>query len=89
MKYAKVSSINRLNTKPLLLRQQEIYMFPSYRQSHYKIYVAPHKQEEEKSRKLAYSDVRAAFQYYLKHYNNGRPIIIASHSQGVLCVECC
>ena len=25
---------------------------------------------------------KAAFQYYLEHYNNGRPFIIASHSQG-------
>lgn len=31
---------------------------------------------------LAYSDVAAAFHYYLKHHNNGRPFIIASHSQG-------
>lgn len=31
---------------------------------------------------LAYQDVASAFQYYLEHYNNGRPIIIASHSQG-------
>lgn len=31
---------------------------------------------------LAYTDVKEAFEYYLKHYNNGRPIIIASHSQG-------
>ncbi len=31
---------------------------------------------------LAYSDVREAFIYYMKHYNNGRPLIIASHSQG-------
>ena len=31
---------------------------------------------------LAYSDVKAAFQYYLAHYNQGRPIIIAGHSQG-------
>ncbi|CAN5215692.1 hypothetical protein BH09BAC5_BH09BAC5_08660 [soil metagenome] len=30
----------------------------------------------------AYSDVKAAFQYYLKNYNHGRPIIIAGHSQG-------
>ncbi len=30
----------------------------------------------------AYNDVRAAFRYYLAHYNNGRPFIIASHSQG-------
>ena len=27
-------------------------------------------------------DLKNAFQYYLDHYNNGRPIIIASHSQG-------
>ena len=31
---------------------------------------------------LAYADVKAAFQYYLAHYNQGRPIIIAGHSQG-------
>lgn len=31
---------------------------------------------------LAYADVKAAFQYYLDNYNEGRPIILASHSQG-------
>ncbi|KAA9338583.1 DUF3089 domain-containing protein [Hymenobacter busanensis] len=31
---------------------------------------------------LAYQDVRSAFQYYLKHYNQKRPIIVAGHSQG-------
>lgn len=31
---------------------------------------------------LAYQDIKMAFTYYLQHYNNGRPIIIASHSQG-------
>jgi hypothetical protein len=31
---------------------------------------------------LAYEDVKAAFEYYLKNYNQGRPFIIASHSQG-------
>jgi hypothetical protein len=31
---------------------------------------------------FAYQDVRAAFLYYMEHYNHGRPIIIASHSQG-------
>jgi hypothetical protein len=33
---------------------------------------------------VAYADVKAAFQYYLDHYNQGRPIVIASHSQGSL-----
>lgn len=31
---------------------------------------------------LAYSDIREAFIYYMNHYNKGRPVIIASHSQG-------
>ena len=29
-----------------------------------------------------YHDAVAAFEYYLKHYNNGRPFILAGHSQG-------
>jgi hypothetical protein len=38
---------------------------------------------------IAENDVLAAFKYYLKHYNNGRPYIIAAHSQGskiALCI---
>ena len=31
---------------------------------------------------LAYADAKAAFQYYLAHYNHGRPFILAGHSQG-------
>ena len=30
----------------------------------------------------AYLDVKNAFQYYLDHHNQGRPIILAGHSQG-------
>ncbi len=33
---------------------------------------------------LAYGDVRAAFEYYLKYENRGRPLIVAAHSQGTL-----
>jgi hypothetical protein len=35
----------------------------------------------------AYSDVKRAFEYYLKNYNHGRPIIIAGHSQGTFHAE--
>lgn len=31
---------------------------------------------------LAYNDVKRAFDYYLAHYNKGRPFILAGHSQG-------
>ncbi len=30
----------------------------------------------------AYGDVEAAFRHYMRHYNNGRPIVIVAHSQG-------
>lgn len=33
---------------------------------------------------LAYQDVLKAWQHYLAHWNNGRPFIIVSHSQGTL-----
>jgi hypothetical protein len=31
---------------------------------------------------LAYGDVERAFDYYIEHYNQGRPFILAAHSQG-------
>ena len=31
---------------------------------------------------IPYEDISAALDYYFEHYNNGRPFIIASHSQG-------
>lgn len=35
---------------------------------------------------LAYGDVRKAFDYYMEHYNNGRPFILAGFSQGAMAV---
>ncbi|MGZ3883811.1 MAG: DUF3089 domain-containing protein [Bacteroidia bacterium] len=54
---------------------------PRYREVEFLEYLAP-KPEKKKAFEVAYSDVRRAFLYYLKHYNHGRPFIIASHSQG-------
>lgn len=55
---------------------------PRYRQAHVDAFFSEHREEGSKALGFAYEDVKAAFEYYLKHYNNGRPIIIASHSQG-------
>jgi len=33
---------------------------------------------------LAYTDVATAFEYYLNNFNQGRPFILAGHSQGAL-----
>jgi len=54
---------------------------PYYRQAHIRSY----NQLENGGKTallLAYSDVKAAFEYYLKHQNHGRGIILAGHSQG-------
>jgi hypothetical protein len=55
---------------------------PYYRQAHLYAFYTPNKTDGASALNLAYGDVKAAFEYYLKNYNQGRPIIIASHSQG-------
>ena len=58
---------------------------PRYRQAHLSAYYpknAADSQQAKNALDLAYADVKAAFQYYLQYENKGRPIIIASHSQG-------
>lgn len=54
---------------------------PRYRQAHYKAFFIAER-EAAPYFEIAYQDVKNAFEYYLKNYNGGRPIIIASHSQG-------
>jgi hypothetical protein len=55
---------------------------PRYRQAHLQAYYTRKKAIGKKALDVAYSDVKNAFQYYLDHYNKGRPFIILSHSQG-------
>lgn len=57
---------------------------PFYRQAHIESYYIARKRPEEAKGyfEIAYADVKAAFEYYLENWNQGRPIIIASHSQG-------
>ena len=55
---------------------------PYYRQAHLYAFYTPNKEDGAKALELAYQDVRNAFEYYLKNFNHGRPIVIASHSQG-------
>ncbi len=55
---------------------------PRYRQAHYHSYFSKEKTNADQAFALAYKDVKTAFEFYLKNYNKGRPIIIAGHSQG-------
>lgn len=55
---------------------------PRYRQAHLQMYYTKDTAKALAAFELAYQDIKAAFLYYVKTQNNGRPIIIASHSQG-------
>jgi len=55
---------------------------PRYRQANIRAYFTTDTARAKAAFDTAYADIKNAFQYYLDHYNNGPPIIIASHSQG-------
>lgn len=55
---------------------------PRYRQAAFQTYFSLTNPDAFKAFALAYSDIKSAFEYYMEHYNAGRPIIIAGHSQG-------
>ena len=64
---------------------------PFYRQAHYRIFSEPFSIVDLRNESpgigawnLAYEDLKNAFEYYLENYNNGKPIIIATHSQGTM-----
>jgi hypothetical protein len=61
--------------------EQSLLFAPRYQQAHINsFYINPNVAKDYFD--IAYNDVKAAFEYYLKIFNKGRPIIIASHSQG-------
>ena len=53
---------------------------PRYRQAHLSTFRSEDKAAATQALQLAYQDVKRAFQYYLDHYNDKRPIIIAAHN---------
>lgn len=57
---------------------------PRYRQAHIFSFFTEDKQNAATALNFAYEDVKKAFRFYLEHYNNGRPFIIAAHSQGTV-----
>jgi hypothetical protein len=56
---------------------------PKYRQAAFYSF-ADKKDNGKQALEIAYQDVKQAFYYYWKHHNNGRPFILAGHSQGSL-----
>jgi len=56
---------------------------PRYRQANGTAFIRPLPGREQ-ALELAYSDVAAAFHHYLQHQSQGRPFILAGHSQGAM-----
>lgn len=82
------TALNNKTDQTTILYQASIFneagrvFAPRYRQANLDAYFTEDTVAAMAAFDRAYEDVKAAFQYYLEHYNNGRPIIIASHSQG-------
>ncbi len=83
-------ALNNKTDKSTILYQASVFnkycrvFAPRYRQANLKAFFDGDSDSARKAFDFAYKDVKAAFEYYLKNLNNGRPIIIASHSQGTL-----
>ncbi len=70
-----------------VFNQQCRVFAPRYRQAHIASFFLKDKEKKDNAFDLAYDDLKSAFVLYLKNWNKGRPIIIASHSQGSLLAE--
>ena len=55
---------------------------PRYRQAALNNFFSKNSDRAKEAFDFAYQDIKEAFEFYLKNYNNGRPIVIAGHSQG-------
>ena len=76
-----VISLSVTNQASAFAEAGNLYV-PFYRQAHYKVFDNQLKPIAGDTWTIAYDDVKAAFEYYLKNYNKGKGIIIAGHSQG-------
>ncbi|MBL7742263.1 MAG: DUF3089 domain-containing protein [Chitinophagaceae bacterium] len=65
-----------------VFNQQSRVFSPRYRQASIKVFFSKDEEQNEQAFTVAYADIKIAFEYYLQHWNKGRPIIIAGHSQG-------
>lgn len=80
------ASLNARTDYSTILYQASVFneyrvFSPRYRQAHLRSYYSTN-DSVKKAFDTAYEDLKNAFQYYLSHFNNNRPFIIASHSQG-------
>ena len=78
---AKASFLGATNMEKGIYDEATRFFAPYYRQAGLNVYELS-MEEQEPYLQFAYEDIAKAFDYYLEHYNEGRPIILAGFSQG-------
>lgn len=71
-----------LTTQAGVFRHEASLYAPYYRQATIFVLGTAEDSAERHSLDVAYADVERAFDHYLEHWNDGRPFILAGHSQG-------
>lgn len=77
----KASFLGAVNMEKGIYDADARFFAPYYRQMGMALYFQP-EEVQKPCLETAYADVKAAFTYYLEHYNQGRPILLAGFSQG-------
>ncbi|NDV20328.1 DUF3089 domain-containing protein [Pseudodesulfovibrio sp. JC047] len=77
----RTAATTSLTTQASVFSGQANVYAPLYRQMNMAALSLPHA-ETETLIQFGKDDIRQAFTYYLEHLNNGRPFILAGHSQG-------
>lgn len=63
------------------------FFAPYYRQAALNVYEMD-LADREKYLEIGYEDIKQAFEYYMEHYNDGQPVVLAGFSQGAdLCIR--
>lgn len=63
------------------------FFAPYYRQVALNVYEMD-LADREKYLEIGYEDIKQAFEYYMEHYNDGQPVVLAGFSQGAdLCIR--
>lgn len=83
----KESFMGAINMEKGIYDDESRFFAPYYRQIGLNVYEME-EAEREPYLSIAFDDVKAAFEYYMKHFNNGRPVILAGFSQGAdMCIR--
>ena len=75
---------NQQMNKMVFASNKYNFYSPYYRQIMINTYLKGDSSQINKLSSISYDDIRNAFNYYMKHYNNGRPFILLGHSEGTM-----